>query len=345
MIEQMRSEDENAFKGMFRMNGVQFDFLLEKVRPLITKKDTNMRKSISAETRLMITLKYLSSGDSYRTLMYLFRVPHNTISGIIPSTCKAIFSSLREEYLKVPNTCEEWKKIADDFQSKWNFPNCLGALDGKHIVLRCPKNSGSLNFNYKHNFSIVLMALVDANYKFTYIDVGCKGRISDGGVFNRSSLYHAIENNLLNIPSPYCLPGTTIETPYVIVADDAFALKSYIMKPFNFRNQDKSQQVFNYRLSRARRMVESAFGIMAARFRLLRTNIEISENNVKLCVLAICVLHNFLVSDEDEILLSDALLNFNETCENESTNPINYSNEAKEIRELFKSYFVSPAGE
>lgn len=101
LIQEIRNDDEKAFIDMFRLSGQQFDYLLERIRPLITKKNTNMRKSISAELRLLITLKFLSSGDSYRSLMYFFRVPHNTISGIIPNTCKAIFSSLRTEFMKV----------------------------------------------------------------------------------------------------------------------------------------------------------------------------------------------------------------------------------------------------
>lgn len=101
LIQEIRNDDEKAFIDMFRLSGQQFDYLLERIRPLITKKNTNMRKSISAELRLLITLKFLSSGDSYRSLMYFFRVRHNTISGIIPNTCKAIFSSLRTEFMKV----------------------------------------------------------------------------------------------------------------------------------------------------------------------------------------------------------------------------------------------------
>jgi hypothetical protein len=83
---------------------------------------------------------------------------------------------------------DNWEQIADEFYKKWNFPNCLGALDGKHIMMTKPDKTGSTYYNYKHYFSIVLMALVDADYKFTYVDVGCQGRISDGGVFGACTL-------------------------------------------------------------------------------------------------------------------------------------------------------------
>lgn len=253
-----------------------------------------------------------------------------------------IANNILKKCQQTPKTEGEWINVADDFEKKWNFPNCIGALDGKHITMRCPKNSSSMNFNYKHTFSIVLMALADANYKFIYVDVGCKGRISDGGVFNRCSLYNAIENNQLNIPLPRCLPRSNIETPFVIVADDAFALKSYLMKPYNFRGQDRTELIFNYRLSRARRIVESSFGIAAARFRVLRTTIELSEQNVILCVLAICAMHNWLMSidssfsEDIEPLLNETNINVNR---NERA-----TNDAKNIRELFKQYFNSDEG-
>ena len=88
------------------------------------------------------------------------------------------------------------------FKEEWNFPNCIGAMDGKHVMIRPPPNSGSYYFNYKHSFSIVLLAVVDADYKYIYIDIGCNGRISDEGVFRNCLLSTALVSTFLN-PNHY----------------------------------------------------------------------------------------------------------------------------------------------
>ena len=135
--------------------------------------------------------------------------------------------------MQVPRTEAEWESIADNFYSQWQFPHCIGAMDGKHVCIQPPPNSGSYYFNYKHSFSIVLLALVDADYKFIYVDIGCNGRVADGGVFKNSALFAALENKSLNIPSPRPMKDNTPPLPYMIVADDAFPLKEYIQKPYS----------------------------------------------------------------------------------------------------------------
>ena len=109
--------------------------------------------------------------------------------------------------------------------------HCVGALDGKHIVKQAPVNSGSCYCNYKGTFSIMLLAVVDAEYKFLYVDVGCSGRVSDGGVFSKCSLHHSLETGTVELPPAIPLPGWTQPVPYFFVADDAFAMRNYIMKP------------------------------------------------------------------------------------------------------------------
>lgn len=167
-------------------------------------------------------------------------------------------------------------------------------MDGKHITIRAPTDEGSAYFNYKKQHSIVLLAVVDAKYNFTYINVGMNGRISDGGVFRESDIYKAIARNTLNIPEDTALPHRSKKVPYVIVADAAFPLSRHILKPFPFRNLSKEKRIFNYRLSRARRVVENAFGILSTRFRVLLNINFLVPDRVKVITQACCVLHNFL---------------------------------------------------
>ena len=163
-------------------------------------------------------------------------------------------------------------------------------------MIKPPPNSGSYYFNYKHSFSMVLLALVDANYKFIYVDIGCNGRISDGGVFRNCDLYQHLEHNRLNVPEPSILPGIQIEFPHIIVADDAFPLKSYILKPYSQVGLTTERRIFNYRLSRARCVVENAFGILANRFRIFMTPIGLIPEKVESITMACCTLHNYLRS-------------------------------------------------
>ena len=135
----------------------------------------------------------------------------------------------------MPDTEDAWRDITREFLEKRNFNNCIGAMDGKHVLIYPPPNSGSYYFNYKHLFSIVQVAIVDANYRFIYTDVGCNGRISDGGVFKNRSVYRTLEHNSLNIPKESTLPETEQTFPFVIVADDAFPMKDYLMKPYSQR--------------------------------------------------------------------------------------------------------------
>ena len=104
------------------------------------------------------------------------------------------------EYMRRPTSEEEWRRISEGFEHIWNFPHCIGAIDGKHVVLQAPSHSGSTFFNYKGTHSIVLMAVCDANYCFTLIDIGDAGRHSDGGVLSNSSFGQAMEAGELLIP-------------------------------------------------------------------------------------------------------------------------------------------------
>ncbi|KAL6431953.1 hypothetical protein ACFW04_007406 [Cataglyphis niger] len=146
-------------------------------------------------------------------------------------TCKIIWDKLSPIYLLRP-IMNDFKRYSRDFQELWNMPNCFGAIDGKYIVIQASYNTGTSFFNYKKIFNIVLMAVCDAKYIFTLVDVGAFGSQSDGGVFKESAFEIAFDNNKVEIPDDSCLPGIDIKFPYYMIADEAFPLKSYIMRSY-----------------------------------------------------------------------------------------------------------------
>lgn len=104
-----------------------------------------------------------------------------TVRNIILETCEIIWKILSPTYVAIPNH-KDFSQIAQDFNKMWNMPNCVGAIDGKHIAIQCPPNSHTNYFNYKKFFSIVLLAACDANYIFSNICIGAYGSQSDGGI-------------------------------------------------------------------------------------------------------------------------------------------------------------------
>ncbi|GBN84796.1 hypothetical protein AVEN_212124-1 [Araneus ventricosus] len=197
--------------------------------------------------------------------------------------------------LLLPTTPTAWKEVSKTFETVWNLPHCIGALDGKHVVLQAPVNSGTEFHNYKSHFSIVLFALVDGNYSFMFADVGSQGRISDSGVFQATKLHSMLKENTLGIPLPEELPGRSMKIPYFLAGDSAFALSENLMKPYpgDFAKGTR-QRIFNYRLSRARRVVENAFGISSAVFRVLRKPMLLEPETAELIVMTVILLHNYL---------------------------------------------------
>ncbi len=122
----------------------------------------------------------------------------------------------------------------------------------------------------KKSHSIVLMAVCDAHYNFILVDISDSGRNSDGGVFASSRMGDTFVKKKLHIPNAEALPGTSMRYLYVLVADEAFQLQQNLMKPYPREVLGIRERVFNYRLSRARRIIENTFGIAAARFRVFR---------------------------------------------------------------------------
>ena len=257
-----------------------------------------------------------------------------------------------------PATEEEWKIVGEQFEFRWNFPHCLGGVDGKHVWITPPSESGSYYWNYKGYNSLVLMAVVNANYEFIMADIGTNGRVSDGGVIDNTEFGKRLKDEKLCIPHESITANSDCVLPYVFVGDEAFALRTDFLKPYSQKDLDNEKRVFNYRLSRARRVAENAFGIMASRFRIFHTCINLKLTSIDKVFMACVVLHNYLrktcpsdYSPEECFHREDRVRKI--TLPGLTTSPNNlaglqhgqssrnYPEIAKVVRDKFKDYFVN----
>lgn len=122
-----------------------------------------------------------------------------------------------------------------------------GAIDGKHVRIKAPGNSGSLYYNYKQYFSMVLLAVADARSRIVYFHFGSYGHESDAGIFDRCDFAERMRQGHLNLPPPAKLPNSEKVTQHFFVGDGAFPLSTTLMKPFPFRDMTNHQRIYNYR--------------------------------------------------------------------------------------------------
>jgi len=138
------------------------------------------------------------------------------------------------------------------FRKFSHFPNCLGAIDGKNIIVTKFPRSGSMNLNNKCYFSIVLMKIANSDYKFIYVDIGAYEKDCNSSVFQETSFFKLLIRNKLHIPPSGPLFTNDIENfPFVFVGDVAFSFSENFMQPYAGHNLSEKQRIFNYRLCRA----------------------------------------------------------------------------------------------
>ena len=149
-------------------------------------------------------------GDSKQSISYQYEMGKSTINGIIDEVCDAIWESFAD-FVKTPTTPQDWEKVIRDFDEIWNMPHCLGGIDGKHIAMRQPKHSGSLWHNYKGSFSLVLLAIWDARYCFSFIDLGEYGSKNESGIFLNLKMGDLFRQGNLNILPRNKISGSDYE--------------------------------------------------------------------------------------------------------------------------------------
>lgn len=294
--------EEHRFKETFRVTRATFTFILENVRPII-QKDSLVEDPVSPELRLAVCLYRLGRGDALYTISELTALGHSTVCTIVIEVCESLISSMWASSVTnhFPSTREDCIKSATDMESQWQFPYAFSAVDGCHLPIKCPpggKESNKEYHNFKEFYSIVLMALVDADYRFIWASSGIPGNTHDSMIFQSTDLYNRIVSGKTLIDSGFIEGGVRLDP--IILGNSAFGVKPWLMKPFTNAVLSTDQKYFNYRLSRARMIVESAFGQLKGRWRVFLKKWDSSVDTVKLMSLACVVLHNGCVELQDK---------------------------------------------
>ncbi|XP_040286669.1 uncharacterized protein LOC120999712 [Bufo bufo] len=325
----------NKFLDYLRMSLESFDYLVQRIEATIQRQDSYYRRFIPPPEGLMVTLRFLVTGESFSSLHSQFGMGIPIVSSIITETCQALWDSLCEDFIPLPTT-QQWLQIAEKFWDVCQFPNCAGALNGKRIRILKRSGSESECVSYKEYFSVVVMAVVDAQYRFLAVDVGACGRTND------SWLLEDLLNDSFGLPAPRPLPGTEgPPMPFVVVGDKDFQMCPNMIKPYSNRGLNFSKRIFNHRLTRARRIAESTFEILFRKWGILSTPRHLKRDTVDDIVQACVVLHNFLIMKkplQDDLQSDDCGLQSSQNWDPRSTIAGN------SMRHNFAEYFISKAG-
>ena len=155
---------------------------------------------------MFLLFSFLATGDSFLTLSTCFCRGESAVVQAIYNVSEAIWAVMSPIYMAPPIE-NDWRQIKHQFSTRWNFPNCIGVLDRKHIIMRAPPNSSSMFYNYKCYFSIISMTLVDVDYQFVFVEIGQYGSNGDSGVFRGRWFDQNYINGTLNLPGPKQLPN------------------------------------------------------------------------------------------------------------------------------------------
>ena len=286
------------------MSKESFLLLVAQLRNHIERQDTQMRKAIEVERRVASVIWKLATNCEYRTVGHLFGISGSSICNIMRDVCRTIVLVLQPRMIRVP-TGDTLGTIIDEFEARWGFPQVAGAIDGSHIPIVRPTEYHTDYFNRKQFYSVILQGVVDYRYCFWDINIGWPGSVHDARVFTSSDLYEKGQNGTL-FPA-WNREICETQVPILLLGDPAYPLLPWLMKPYlDNGHLTEEQKLFAYRLSKARMVVENAFGRLKGRWRILLKRLDCQIDFVSTIIAACCTLHNFCEISGDGI--EDSLL-------------------------------------
>ncbi|XP_020812885.1 uncharacterized protein LOC110187763 [Drosophila serrata] len=264
-----------------------FQSLFYMVEPhLMPRKCSRSGDFIRAEQKLAAVLEYFALGELQQDVSFSYRISKQHFGSLVPAVCEAIAHELGWE---IP----QWEKYsvlgsALDYENICNLPNCVGAIGGRLMDVKPPLQRN------RDMDSMAIFAVCDPSLRFTYLDVGGISNADDPDLFAKSNLGKAILSDNFYFPEDSCVNGSPM-TYYVVSDDNTFPLVKRIMKPYRAKTITREERFFNDRLHQASSYIDKAFGILSAKWTVMRREVRCRPDRAKGIATACCLLHNYLM--------------------------------------------------
>ena len=273
------------------MSRETFEILCNELQPHIGRQMTRLRQPISVDARVAITIWRLGTNTEYRTIAALFGIGRSTACEVVLETCEAIALHLIPKYVCIPQN-EKLRETIDGFRCWWGFPQTVGAIDGTHIPILWPQECASDYYNRKGYYSILMQATVDFRGLFMDVNIGWPGKCM---MLVFLFILHASEKGAMVytlFPDwPITLAGVKVQL--LLLGNPTYPLLPWLMKPYlDNASTTPQEHHFNYRLSRARMVVENSFGCLKGRWRCLLKRLDLQTSNIPNVVASCVVLLN-----------------------------------------------------
>ena len=281
------------------MSRISFFKLCNLLRPYIERQTTHMRRTISVETQVAVSLYYLFDEGRLRKVANAFGISRASCSIIVRKVSRTIATQLGPCYIKLPMTEESVKEKVSKFSDTFLVPQCLGAIDGTHIEIKQPLLDSLDYINRKSHFSLNVQALCE--YRCCFMDVVVKwpGSVHDARMFTNSKLNHLLKHEII----PPCQRKVLDDfIPVFIIGDPAYPLMPYLMKEYACDGTNIHEQYFGYKLCSARNVIKCAFGRLKARFGSLKRAMNINLDELPFVSYACFVLHNFCELNNNSLM-------------------------------------------
>ena len=241
-----RTYTDERFKKTFRVSKNTFQFILSRIRHCL-ERETVCEEPISPETRLGLCLYRLGRGDYFYTISEMVGLGQSTVSTIVSEVNDAILSCMWKECVSchMPVSEEDFKSKMLDMEELWQFPFSWAAVDGCHIPIKCPPGGQEASkeyHNFKNLYSIVLMSLVDARYRFVWGSCGFPGNSHDSVILRSTKLWSDITNG--NLLPNFSQREQKVHVPPLLLADSAFPFETWMMKPYTNAVLSKEHRYF-----------------------------------------------------------------------------------------------------